>query len=218
MKDKLKTRLIFKYLKGNLLKALKNGDWVLLDELNLAESETLVHLAPLLEGKSISLIEKGKLKEIERHPDFRIVACMNPGNSVGKKELANDIRKRFVESYVNELEDPDELIKIAMKRSQMNLSHSESEKVVAFYLSLREMSLAHQIEDGFGRKPKFTLRSLCRAVDIARIARNLYGNYKERALFEAILGSFASNLNARSKEKVFEIFAENNLKFDDYEK
>lgn len=206
MRDKLASRLIFKYLKGNMVKAIKNGDWILLDEVNLAEYETLCHLAPLLEGKSVSLIEQGKLKEVTRHPDFRIIACMNPGNSVGKKELNMDIRKRFVECYVEELEAEDELIKIALKRSNMSLSHSEAEKIVKIYLSLREMSIENQIEDGFGRRPKYTLRSLCRAVDIGRITRNLYGGFKDRSVFEAILGSFASNLNPRSKEKVLKEF------------
>ena len=87
MRDKLQNKLIFKYIKGDLVNALKRGDWILLDEVNLAEPEILNVLSPLFENKSISLIDKGKLTEVERHPDFRIISCMNPGNTVGKKEL-----------------------------------------------------------------------------------------------------------------------------------
>lgn len=87
MRDKLQSKLIFKYIKGDLINALSNGDWILLDEINLAEAEILNILAPLFEHKSISLLDKGKLTEIKRHPDFRIISCMKPGNTVGKKEL-----------------------------------------------------------------------------------------------------------------------------------
>ena len=29
------------------------------------------------------LYERGDLKEIKRHPMFRIIGCMNPGNEIG---------------------------------------------------------------------------------------------------------------------------------------
>lgn len=43
------------------MKALRNGDWVLLDEINLAAAETLECLASLLESTkdSVVLIERG---------------------------------------------------------------------------------------------------------------------------------------------------------------
>ena len=119
MRDKLQNKLIFKYIKGDLVNALKKGDWILLDEVNLAEPEILNVLSPLFENKSISLIDKGKLEEVQRHPDFRIISCMNPGNSVGKKELQGSNRKRFVEFFVPELTDPVELEKIVMNRSKL---------------------------------------------------------------------------------------------------
>lgn len=64
MRDKLQNKLIFKYIKGDLVNALKRGDWILLDEVNLAEPEILNVLAPLFENKSITLIDKGKLSEV----------------------------------------------------------------------------------------------------------------------------------------------------------
>ena len=46
------------------MKALKAGDWVLLDEINLASAETLECLSGLLESTSgsIVLMERGYLK------------------------------------------------------------------------------------------------------------------------------------------------------------
>lgn len=206
MRGQLRSKLIFKYIKGNMVNAIRKGDWILLDEINLAQTEILNYLAPILEGGSINLLEKGKLKEIPRHPDFRIIACMNPGNTVGKKELDQKIRKRFIEFFVPELENSNELQNIVLNRSKLNLDSIECEKMTNIYLELRELAKGHEIEDGFGRVPWFTLRSLCRAVDIATISKRIYtSGFKERAIFDGVLGSFGSNLDEKSKEKLEKI-------------
>ena len=53
----------------------------------MASNDVLQKVVPLVEGKSLMLYEKGDLNYIERHPDFRIIACMNPANDSGKKPL-----------------------------------------------------------------------------------------------------------------------------------
>ncbi len=63
----------------------------------------------MLEGGSIWLSERGDSEPIKRHPNFRIFACMNPPNDVGKKELAPGLRNRFTEFYVPELDNKDDL-------------------------------------------------------------------------------------------------------------
>lgn len=71
---------------------------MLLDEINLASAETLQCLSGLLEGGSGSLaaLERGDSSSIPRHPDFRLLAAMNPATDVGKKELPPGIRNRYV--------------------------------------------------------------------------------------------------------------------------
>jgi midasin len=51
----------FTSFKGTLVRALKQGDWVLLDEINLASAETLDCLSGLLESTagSVVLLERG---------------------------------------------------------------------------------------------------------------------------------------------------------------
>lgn len=72
------------------------GHWVLLDEINLASAETLQCLSGLLEGStsSVSLLERGDKVEVPRHPNFRLLAAMNPANDFGKKDLPLGIRNR----------------------------------------------------------------------------------------------------------------------------
>lgn len=53
--------LAFRFVEGTLVQALQNGDWVLLDEINLATPETLECLCGLLESSSgsVVLMERG---------------------------------------------------------------------------------------------------------------------------------------------------------------
>ena len=53
--------LAFTFMEGTLVRALKRGDWVLLDEINLASAETLECLSGLLESTtgSVVLMERG---------------------------------------------------------------------------------------------------------------------------------------------------------------
>lgn len=75
--------------------SIHTGFWVLLDEINLASSETLQCLSSLLEADgTISLYEKGDFEPIKRHEQFRLMAAMNPATDVGKKQLPPGIRNR----------------------------------------------------------------------------------------------------------------------------
>lgn len=72
-----------------------SGQWVLLDEINLASAETLQCLSGMLEmNGTLSLYEKGEFEPVKRHENFRLMAAMNPATDVGKKQLPAGIRNR----------------------------------------------------------------------------------------------------------------------------
>lgn len=70
---------------------------MLLDEINLATSETLDCLHGLLENRSGSLVllERGDIKPINRDEGFRLFAAMNPATDVGKSQLPVGLRNRY---------------------------------------------------------------------------------------------------------------------------
>ncbi|XP_072601299.1 midasin-like [Vulpes vulpes] len=88
--------LLFAFVEGTLAQVVKKGEWILLDEINLAAPETLECLSGLLEGSSGSLVllDRGDTEPLVRHPDFRLFACMNPATDVGKRNLPPGIRNR----------------------------------------------------------------------------------------------------------------------------
>jgi MoxR-like ATPase len=202
LRDRLESSLIFKFIQGNLVSALRQGQWILLDEINLAQPEVLQQILPILENKSIILIEKGEIKEIRRHPDFKLFGCMNPGNTVGKKELPPLIRKNFVEYFVKELDDASEIMTIIKNRSKCQFQEMEYQRITQLYLRLREQVNKHQITDGFNRKPTISLRGLSRAIDIALVSWQYYPSQRNRAVIEGLYAAFSSNLGVESK-KVF---------------
>ena len=60
----LNDRWGYTYFQGALVKAIRSGDWVLLDEINLASTETLECLGGILESTvgSVVLMERGYVK------------------------------------------------------------------------------------------------------------------------------------------------------------
>jgi len=46
--DKIDSNLVFSFIEGNLVTALKNGDWILIDEINLATNDVLQKIVPLI--------------------------------------------------------------------------------------------------------------------------------------------------------------------------
>ena len=75
----------FTFVEGSLVKGIRAGVWILLDEINLANAATLQRLNALLDGQ-LTLFEKtGDVEVIKPHPNFRLMANMNPPTDFGKK-------------------------------------------------------------------------------------------------------------------------------------
>ena len=62
---------VFGFVEGALTEAVRQGDWILLDKVNMASSETLDCLAGLLEsGGGLVLQEAGETSAVTRHSGF----------------------------------------------------------------------------------------------------------------------------------------------------
>ncbi|KAL4232858.1 AAA ATPase midasin [Mactra antiquata] len=193
--------LAFTFMEGTLVKAIRSGEWVLLDEINLAATETLECLSGLLEKTSGSLLlmERGDIEPVVRHPDFRLFACMNPATDVGKKDLSHGIRNRFTELYVDELEDENDLkILVCDYLQGLSLTTAQVDGIVKFYLSIRNEA-SKKLTDGTGHPPHYSLRTLCRALRYA--ARNSCGSVP-RSLYEGFCLSFLTQLDRSSHPMV----------------
>ena len=109
----------FAWEDGPLIKAMRDGDILLVDELSLAEDSVLERLNSVLEpGRTLTLPEKGgsEVEELVAHPNFLLLATMNPGGDFGKKELSPALRNRFCEIWVGATGDVSEMEQICVRR------------------------------------------------------------------------------------------------------
>lgn len=195
----------FSFIEGNIVKAARNGDWILLDEINLASPDTLEALADLLDptAPSILLTEAGNIERIDASPEFRVFAAMNPATDVGKKDLPPGIRSRFTELYVD---SPDKDIKSlqsivrAYLRTEAAADPAIALDVSKLYQRIIELALDNKLVDGAGQQPHFSLRTLTRTLSYARCIAPMCS--LRRALYEGMQMSFMTFLDAESSKLV----------------
>ncbi|XP_074846986.1 midasin isoform X2 [Carettochelys insculpta] len=200
--------LMFAFVEGTLAQTVKKGEWILLDEINLAAAETLECLSGLLEGSSGSLVllDRGDTEPLMRHPDFRLFACMNPATDIGKRNLPPGIRNRFTELYVEELQNEgDLLILITDYLKGLNVSKNTVQGIMNFYLSVRKESET-KLMDGTGHRPHYSLRTLCRAL---RFAASNPCNNIQRSLYEGFCLGFLTQLDRVSHPIVQKLICQN---------
>lgn len=92
----------FEWVDGVLLRAMKNGDWLLIDDANLCSPSVLDRLNSLFETDGILVLsERGmvnnQIQTITPHPDFRMIMALDPRHG----ELSRAMRNRGIEIYLS---------------------------------------------------------------------------------------------------------------------
>jgi Mg-chelatase subunit ChlI len=90
----------WRWQEGLLLQAMRQGSWVLLDELNLAETDVLERIDSLLERAPTLVVSEHDLERFGDggtpiHRDFRLFATMNPVGYAGRNRLSPAFLDRF---------------------------------------------------------------------------------------------------------------------------
>jgi midasin len=103
---------LFEWADGPLVTAMRAGDFILLDEMSLAEDAVLERLNSVLEpSRTLLLAEKGGTDNVvvTGADEFRLFATMNPGGDFGKRELSPALRNRFTEIWVPPITDQSDI-------------------------------------------------------------------------------------------------------------
>lgn len=179
---------MFSFTEGILTESIRQGHWILLDEINLASHEVLECLESILSSPngSITLYEKGDIVPIPRHPRFRLFACMNPPSTDNlKRDLPPSIKSRFTSLFVDELDIyPDDLYKmiesacIPLEQSILSscnsynhhISPNDRCKIIIQFIHSTFYRIKNALLDEnviLDRKPLLTLRTITRVLDIA---------------------------------------------------
>ena len=199
----------FAFVQGKIVRALRNGEWVLLDEVNLASPDTLENIASLLhhgsEGSpSVLLSEAGDVERVFGHPDFRIFGAMNPATDAGKRDLPPGLRSRFTELYVHspDSELGDLLSLIHKYLGDVTLADSRAAPDLAqLYLETKKLSLENNLTDGAGQRPHFSIRTLVRA--LIYVTDHCHTYQLRRAIYEGFCMSFLTVLSQDSERLLY---------------
>ena len=176
--DPLTGKLVFN--DGLLVQALREGHWIVLDELNLAPTDVLEALNRLLDDNRELVIPETQ-EVVRPHPHFMLFATQNPpGLYAGRKVLSRAFRNRFLEVHFQDVPQT-ELETILCQRCQIAPSYGK--KIVTVFHELqkrRQTSRVFESKHGFA-----TLRDLFRwagrdAVGYQELADNGYMLLAER--------------------------------------
>lgn len=141
------------FKEGVLVDAMRNGYWIILDELNLASSDILEALNRVLDDNRELFIPETQ-KVIKAHPNFMLFATQNPpGLYGGRKVLSRAFKNRFIELHFSEI-PRDELETILEKRCKIPESYSKKMVKCMWELQKNRQTVTTQ--------QMFTLRDLFR--------------------------------------------------------
>ena len=187
------SKLYFAFIHGVLITAVTQGQWILLDEINMAESDVLDCIAEILNPDVQEISVQGNDGQtVAKHSNFRVFGCMNPSTDVGKKDLSGIIRTRFTEFFIEEPYSTNDLCTIVDDYlKNLDMEKKLIKKIVDFYLSVRKLAKTTLI-DGTGHQPTFSLRTLCRALNVS--STNPCQN-PMRSIIEAFLLCFLTELD-----------------------
>ena len=126
---------LFEWVDGPLIRAMKEGNFLLVDEISLADDSVLERLNSVLEPeRCIFLAESSEIQLVRAETSFRYFATMNPGGDYGKKELSPALRDRFTEIWCPVYED-----------------ESDIKQIIEHNLSVNEMMIKSHISEGICR-------------------------------------------------------------------
>jgi midasin len=156
----------FAWRDAPFLRAMKSGEWVLLDEMNLASQSVLEGLNACLDHRGeVFIPEIGQT--FARHPEFRLFAAQNPHHQGGgRKGLPASFVNRFTVVYADSFKSQD-LIMIC-QRLFPTLDDRTIEQAVQFVDTLETEIVHHRRFGAQGGPWEFNLRDTTRWLSLVQ--------------------------------------------------
>jgi MoxR-like ATPase len=156
----------FRWQDGMITQAIRDGYWLVLDEINALEADILFSLHGLIDESRISVANNSEV--IDAHPGFRLFATMNPSRYFATKPLNQALLDRMA---VVEVEFDPEIDAHLLKR--LSLPADDETSFLKLVDSIRDACKDGQISQNFGHRTMDNVTRLAplfgldRALDIA---------------------------------------------------
>lgn len=190
----------FEWKDGLFTLAFRRGWWVLVDEINAAEAETLMPFFGALEqGDDASLELTEPSESVKPHPNFRFIATMNPPHHEGTYRLNDALKDRchhMKKDYLPQETEADlirDMAEVSITKTEANKIAKLANQVRSSYPKELDQTLTPR---GCKRIADYTeLLSLEEAAKEELLSRATYEDTVdalERAV-EAVMGSGSSS-------------------------
>ncbi len=154
----------FAWRDAAFLTAMQQGEWVLLDEMNLASQTVLEGLNSCLDHRgSVYVPELGR--SFTKHPNFRIFAAQNPHHQGGgRKGLPKSFLNRFIKVHIEELTG-DDILAIST-HLYPEFDTQQLRNMIRFNFDLHHEVVVKHSFGRIGAPWEFNLRDLMRWLDL----------------------------------------------------
>jgi nitric oxide reductase NorQ protein len=134
------------FVEGILVKSMRNGTLLYLDELNAAEADVLLRLDEALDDRRQLVLKEAEGQIVKAADDWFVIATINPLSHVGTKELPPQLLSRFPVRM--RLEYPPEDIELDIVRRHVTIDDSKVKDVkhaIQLAKSLREAAAVEEL-------------------------------------------------------------------------
>ena len=139
-------------------RSFEKGNWVLIDEMNLAEESTLKVVVDALENGKIVLCDRSCAltppRVLKKHPNFRLFATQNPWQAGKRERMSSAFFSQFSVLHFKELpkEEWELIVQSTLRRhfrsTEMDLIRAVARKMTDFHWNVREAIQSKSCETG----------------------------------------------------------------------
>jgi MoxR-like ATPase len=167
------------FVPGPLVEAMRDGAFLYIEEFNRTPEDTLNTLLTAIADRSLAVPRVGT---IEAAPTFRVVASMNPFDTIGTTRLSTSIHDRFCRLALDYQDEPAE-------RAITALRTPADARLIADAVAVTRATRVHRdVRQG---------ASVRGAIDVALVARELFGLRGDDGYRETLLDAMIVGLSGR---------------------
>lgn len=134
------------FVEGILVKSMRDGNMLYLDELNAAEADVLLRLDEALDDRRQLVLKEAEGQIVNAAADWFVIATINPLSHVGTKELPPQLLSRF--PFRLKLEYPPEDIELQIINQHTSVDTSKIDEVknsIKLAKNLREAAALEEL-------------------------------------------------------------------------
>ncbi|HEY4579245.1 MAG TPA: MoxR family ATPase [Savagea sp.] len=149
---------VIEFVEGPVVKAMKQGHILYIDEINMAKPETLPVLHSALDYRRM-LTNPFTGEVIQAHPDFKVIAAINEGY-IGTMPMNEALKNRFIAFQIDYLEET--ALQQLLSSRYTDIPAERLEEAVKISIELQK-----QVKQGLLAEQAASIRSLLDAIDLS---------------------------------------------------